>query len=42
MKILQVSKFKTHCLSLLKEIRDTSEPLGVTLRGQTLAIIQQK
>jgi len=40
MKTLQVSKFKTHCLGLLKEIRDTGEPLGVTLRGQTLAIIQ--
>lgn len=40
MKTLQVSKFKTHCLGLLREIRDTGEPLGVTLRGKTLAIIQ--
>ncbi|MCF6277240.1 MAG: type II toxin-antitoxin system Phd/YefM family antitoxin [Anaerolineales bacterium] len=40
MRTLQVSKFKTHCLGLLKEIRDTGEPLLLTLRGETLAIIQ--
>ena len=40
MKTLQVSKFKAHCLGLLKEIRETGEPLALTLRGETLAIIQ--
>lgn len=40
MKSLQVSKFKSRCLGLLKEIRDTGEPLALTLRGETLAIIQ--
>jgi antitoxin (DNA-binding transcriptional repressor) of toxin-antitoxin stability system len=39
-KTLQVSKFKARCLGLLKEIRDTGEPLMLTLRGKTLAIIQ--
>jgi len=39
-KTLQVSKFKAKCLGLLKEIHDTGEPLAVTLRGQTLAIVQ--
>jgi len=39
-KTLQVSKFKARCLGLLKEIRDTGEPLALTLRGETLAIIQ--
>ena len=40
MKTLLVSKFKAQCLGLLREIRDTGEPLAVTLRGETLAIIQ--
>lgn len=40
MKTLQVSKFKAHCLRLLKEIRDTGEPLVLTLRGETLAVVQ--
>ena len=39
-KTLQVSKFKARCLGLLKEIRDTGEPLALTLRGETLAIVQ--
>ncbi|NQW99270.1 hypothetical protein HQ447_01335 [bacterium] len=39
MKTLLVSKFKAQCLGLLREIRDTGEPLAVTLRGETLAII---
>lgn len=39
MKTLQVSKFKAQCLGLLKEIRATREPLAVTLRGKTLAIV---
>ena len=40
MKTLQVSKFKARCLGLLEEIRDTGEPLALTLRGETLAIVQ--
>lgn len=40
MRTLQASKFKARCLGLLKEIRDTGEPLAVTLRGKTLAVIQ--
>jgi antitoxin (DNA-binding transcriptional repressor) of toxin-antitoxin stability system len=40
MRTLQVSKFKARCLGLLKEIRDTGEPLAVTLRGKTLAVVQ--
>lgn len=40
MKTLQVSKFKARCLGLLKEVRDTGEPVTLTLRGQTLAVIQ--
>jgi hypothetical protein len=39
MKMLQASEFKARCLGLLKEIRDTGEPLAVTLRGETLAVI---
>ena len=38
-RTLQVSKFKARCLGLLKEIRDTGEPLALTLRGETLAIV---
>ncbi len=40
MKTILVSQFKAHCLGLLRDIRDTGEPLAVTLRGQTLAVIQ--
>lgn len=40
MKTLQVSQFKARCLGLLKEIRDTGEPLVLTLRGETIAIVR--
>ncbi len=40
MKTIQVSKFKARCLGLLKEIRETGEPLVVTLRGKSLAVVQ--
>ena len=40
MKTIQVSKFKSGCLGLLKEIRETGEPLVVTLRGKSLAVVQ--
>jgi len=36
---LQVSKFKARCLGLLREIRDTGEPLLITLRGEKLAVV---
>ena len=39
-KTIQVSQFKAKCLGLLKEIRETGEPLTITLRGQTLAVVQ--
>ena len=39
MKVLQVSKFKARCLGLLRAIRDTGEPMAVTLRGETLAVV---
>lgn len=40
MKTLQISKFKARCLGLLKDVRDTGEPIAVTLRGEPIAIIQ--
>ena len=40
MRTFPVSQFKARCLGLLKEVRDGGEPLAVTLRGQTLAVIQ--
>ncbi len=39
MKTLQISKFKAHCLGLLKEVHDTGESIAITLRGETLAIV---
>lgn len=39
MKMLQASEFKARCLGLLNEIRDTGEPLAVTLHGETLVVI---
>lgn len=40
MKTVQVSRFKAQCLGLLKDVRATGEPLVVTLRGETLAIVR--
>lgn len=40
MKTLQISNFKARCLGLLKDVRDTGEPIAVTLRGEPIAIIQ--
>ena len=40
MRTFPVSQFKARCLGLLKEVRDGGEPLVVTLRGQTLAVVQ--
>jgi hypothetical protein len=40
MNTLQVSKFKAQCLGILKVVRDTGQPLALTLRGETLAIVQ--
>lgn len=40
MKTIQVSKFKAHCLGLLKEVRDTGETVAITLRGETLALVR--
>ena len=40
MQTVQVSKFKAGCLGLFKEVRDTGEPIAVTLHGKTLAVVQ--
>lgn len=40
MKTLPVSKFKARCLGLVKEVRDTGEPIALTLRGETIAIVK--
>ena len=39
MKTLQISKFKAQCLGLLKKVHDTGQPIAITLRGETLAIV---
>ena len=39
MKTYKVSQFKARCLGLLKEVRDGGEPIVVTLRGRTLAVV---
>lgn len=40
MKTLQISKFKAQCLGLLKQVSSTGDPIAITLRGKTLAIVQ--
>lgn len=40
MRTFQVSQFKSRCLGLLKQVRDGGEPIAVTLRGKTLAVVQ--
>ena len=37
MKTIPVGKFKTHCLSLLKEVTRTHEPLVLTKYGKPVA-----
>lgn len=40
MKTMLVSEFKAKCIAALKEIRDTRQPMMVTLRGKPLVIIE--
>ncbi len=40
MKTMAISEFKAKCISALKEVQRTREPLVVTLRGKPLARVQ--
>ena len=40
MKTMLVSEFKAKCIAALKEIRETRQPMMVTLRGKPLVIIE--
>ena len=40
MDVVNVSTFKATCLSLLKKVKHTGEPLLITLRGEPLAEIR--
>ncbi len=40
MKTMAISEVKVKCLSILKEIEQTQEPLMVTLRGKPLVTIE--
>jgi prevent-host-death family protein len=35
-----ISKFKAHCIEELKRVRDTGQPLVVTLRGHPIARVE--
>jgi prevent-host-death family protein len=39
MKTISATKFKAHCLQLMKEVRDTGQTVIVTNRGKPLAQI---
>ena len=38
-EIVTISEFKATCLGLLKKVRQTSEPIVVTLRGEPVAMV---
>jgi prevent-host-death family protein len=38
-EIVTISKFKATCLSLLKKVQQTGEPIVVTLRGEPVAMV---
>ena len=40
MKTVLVSQFKAQCIGMLKQVKQTGEPLLITLRGQPLARIE--
>lgn len=40
MKTMQVSEFKARCIATLKLVRQTGEPVVVTLRGVPLARVE--
>ena len=40
MKTMLVSEFKAKCIAALKDVRQTREPLLITLRGKPLATVR--
>ena len=38
-EIVTISEFKATCLGLLKKVRQTGEPILVTLRGEPVAMV---
>jgi prevent-host-death family protein len=40
MKTMLVSEFKAKCISALKEVQRTREPMLITLRGKPLVTVQ--
>lgn len=40
MKTILISEFKAKCIGILKTVRETGEPVTVTLRGEPLAKIE--
>jgi len=38
-EFVTISKFKATCLGLLKKVRQTGEPIVVTLRGEPVAMV---
>jgi prevent-host-death family protein len=39
-KEMLISDFKAHCIEELKRVRDTGQPLVVTLRGEPIARVE--
>ncbi|HET9419336.1 MAG TPA: type II toxin-antitoxin system Phd/YefM family antitoxin [Chthoniobacterales bacterium] len=40
MKTVLISEFKAKCISLLKNVQKTKQPLVVTLRGEPIARVE--
>lgn len=38
-EVITISEFKATCLGLLKKVRQTGEPIMVTLRGEPVAMV---
>lgn len=38
-EVITISEFKATCLGLLKKVRQTGEPIVVTLRGEPVAMV---
>ena len=38
-EIVPISKFKATCLGLLKKVRNTGQPILVTLKGEPVALV---
>lgn len=39
MKTVQISRFEAECISILKDIQKTEEPIAVTLRGKPIVTV---